>query len=151
MKKIILQIIAVSIMLTCCEKSKINYNDIDNMITKEIDENNIPGAVVLIGNENEIIFQKPYGVKNPKTNEKYNYDDIFRIASMTKAITSFGVVKLWEKGLIEFDDPIKKYIPEFNYVEILNSFNEDDTTYTTIERTKDITIRQLLTHTSGIG
>ena len=121
------------------------------MITKEIDENNIPGAVVLIGNENEIIFQKPYGVKNPKTNEKYNYDDIFRIASMTKAITSFGVVKLWEKGLIEFDDPIKKYIPEFNYVEILNSFNEDDTTYTTIERTKDITIRQLLTHTSGIG
>ena len=151
MKKIILQIIAVSIMLTCSEKPKINYNDIDNMITKEIDENNIPGAVVLIGNENEIIFQKPYGVKNPKTNEKYNYDDIFRIASMTKAITSFGVVKLWEKGLIEFDDPIKKYIPEFNYVEILNSFNEDDTTYTTIERTKDITIRQLLTHTSGIG
>lgn len=138
-------------MLTCSEKPKINYNDIDNMITKEIDENNIPGAVVLIGNENEIIFQKPYGVKNPKTNEKYNYDDIFRIASMTKAITSFGVVKLWEKGLIEFDDPIKKYIPEFNYVEILNSFNEDDTTYTTIERTKDITIRQLLTHTSGIG
>tara|TARA_B100001173_G_scaffold120977_2_gene105187 strand:+ start:1048 stop:2322 length:1275 start_codon:yes stop_codon:yes gene_type:complete len=151
MKKIILQIIAVSIMLTCSEKPKINYNDIDNMITKEIDENNIPGAVVLIGNENEIIFQKSYGVKNPKTNEKYNYDDIFRIASMTKAITSFGVVKLWEKGLIEFDDPIKKYIPEFNYVEILNSFNEDDTTYTTIERTKDITIRQLLTHTSGIG
>ncbi len=151
MKKIILQIIAISIMLTCSEKPKINYNDIDNMITKEIDENNIPGAVVLIGNENEIIFQKPYGVKNPKTNEKYNYDDIFRIASMTKAITSFGVVKLWEKGLIEFDDPIKKYIPEFNYVEILNSFNEDDTTYTTIERTKDITIRQLLTHTSGIG
>jgi len=151
MKKIILQIIAISIMLTCSEKPKINYNDIDNMITNEIDENNIPGAVVLIGNENEIIFQKPYGVKNPKTNEKYNYDDIFRIASMTKAITSFGVVKLWEKGLIEFDDPIKKYIPEFNYVEILNSFNEDDTTYTTIERTKDITIRQLLTHTSGIG
>lgn len=151
MKKIILQIIAISIMLTCSEKPKINYNNIDNMITKEIDENNIPGAVVLIGNENEIIFQKSYGVKNPKTNEKYNYDDIFRIASMTKAITSFGVVKLWEKGLIEFDDPIKKYIPEFNYVEILNSFNEDDTTYTTIERTKDITIRQLLTHTSGIG
>lgn len=151
MKKIILQIIAISIMLTCSEKPKINYNDIDNMITKEIDENNIPGAVVLIGNENEIIFQKSYGVKNPKTNEKYNYDDIFRIASMTKAITSFGVLKLWEKGLIEFDDPIKKYIPEFNYVEIINSFNEDDTTYTTIERTKDITIRQLLTHTSGIG
>ena len=70
---------------------------------------------------------------------------------MTKAITSFAVVKLWEKGLIDFDDPIKKYIPEFEYVEILDSFNEIDSSYTTIKRTKDITIRQLLTHTSGIG
>ena len=70
---------------------------------------------------------------------------------MTKAITSFGVVKLWEKGLIDFDDPIKKYIPEFEYVEILDSFDESDSSYTTRKRTKDITIRQLLTHTSGIG
>ena len=46
-----------------------------------------------------------------ETNEEFKNDDIFRIASMTKAITSFGVVKLWEKGLIDFDDPIKKYIP----------------------------------------
>jgi CubicO group peptidase (beta-lactamase class C family) len=70
---------------------------------------------------------------------------------MTKAITSFGVLKLWEKGLIDLDDPIKKYIPEFEYVEILDSFDESDSSYTTRKRTKDITIRQLLTHTSGIG
>ena len=140
-------------IFSCKEKSinPVNYDQIDIMINNEIESNNIPGAVILIGDEKGINYQKSYGIKNPETNEEYNNDDIFRIASMTKAITSFGVVKLWEKGLIDFDDPIKKYIPEFEYVQILDSFNENDSSYTTKKRIKDITIRQLLTHTSGIG
>tara|TARA_B100001564_G_scaffold331634_1_gene317822 strand:+ start:74 stop:1345 length:1272 start_codon:yes stop_codon:yes gene_type:complete len=141
------------LIFSCKEKSinPVNYDQIDSMINNEIESNNIPGAVILIGDEKGINYQKSYGIKNPETNEEYNNDDIFRIASMTKAITSFGVVKLWEKGLIDFDDPIKKYIPEFEYVQILDSFNENDSSYTTKKRIKDITIRQLLTHTSGIG
>ena len=150
MKKYILTLLVISFIFSCNENS-INYNQIDSMINNEIEANNIPGAVVLIGDEKGINFQKSYGIKNPETNEEFKNDDIFRIASMTKAITSFGVVKLWEKGLIDFDDPIKKYIPEFEYVEILDSFDESDSSFTTIKRTKDITIRQLLTHTSGIG
>lgn len=144
------------ILTTCTSNDKIfdksdNYFAIDSVINSQIRNNKIPGAVVLIGNDKEILFQKAYGVKNPETEELYKVDDIFRIASMTKAITSFGILKLWEKGLIEFDDPIKKYIPEFEYVEILDSFNESDSSYTTKKRINDITIRQLLTHTSGIG
>tara|TARA_B100001250_G_scaffold334523_1_gene300477 strand:- start:243 stop:1418 length:1176 start_codon:yes stop_codon:yes gene_type:complete len=126
-------------------------NLIDELITKDIKENKIPGAVVLVGNEKEIVFQKAYGIKNPETNEEYKVDDIFRIASMTKAITSIAVLKLWENGKIGLDDPIEKYIPEFKNVEILESFSKEDTSYTSISRTKKITIRQLLTHTSGIG
>ena len=144
------------ILTTCTSNDKIfdksdNYFAIDSVINSQIRNNKIPGAVVLIGNDKEILFQKAYGVKNPETEELYKVDDIFRIASMTKAITSFGILKVWEKGLIEFDDPIKKYIPEFEYVEILDSFNESDSSYTTKKRINDITIRQLLTHTSGIG
>jgi len=150
MKKYILTLLVTSFIFSCNENS-INYNQIDSMINNEIEANNIPGAVILIGDEKGINFQKSYGIKNPETNEEFKNDDIFRIASMTKAITSFGVVNLWEKGLIDFDDPIKKYIPEFEYVEILDSFNESDSSYTTFKRKKDITIRQLLTHTSGIG
>ena len=138
-------------MVFSCYENSINYEQIDSMISNEIEANNIPGAVILIGDEKGINYQKSYGIKNPETKEEFKNDDIFRIASMTKAITSFAVVKLWEKGLIDFDDPIKKYIPEFEYVEILDSFNEIDSSYTTVKRTKDITIRQLLTHTSGIG
>ena len=150
MKKHIL-ILLVSLVVFSCYENSINYEQIDSMISNEIEANNIPGAVILIGDEKGINYQKSYGIKNPETKEEFKNDDIFRIASMTKAITSFAVVKLWEKGLIDFDDPIKKYIPEFEYVEILDSFNEIDSSYTTIKRTKDITIRQLLTHTSGIG
>lgn len=150
MKKYI-QILLLSSVIFGCNENSINYDKIDSMINNEIEANNIPGAVILIGDEKGIIYHKSYGIKNPETNEEFKNDDIFRIASMTKAITSFGVMKLWEKGLIDFDDPIKKYIPEFEYVEILDSFNEIDSSYTTIKRTKDITIRQLLTHTSGIG
>lgn len=124
---------------------------IDDIISEDIKENKIPGAVVLVGNEDEIIFEKAYGIKNPETNEKYNTDDIFRIASMTKAITSVGVLKLWEEGKIGLDDPIDKYIPKFENIEILESFNNEDTSYTSKISTKKITIRQLLTHTSGIG
>jgi len=126
-------------------------NEIDKLIHSFIDDNQIPGAVVLVGDNKSILYQKAFGVKNPLTNEKYMTNDIFRIASMTKAITSLGVIKLWEKGKIGLDDPIEKYIPEFKNVQILDSYNKNDTTYSTINASKSITIRELLTHTSGIG
>lgn len=140
-----------------CTNTKSSYlnldrlKKIDDIISEDIKENKIPGAVVLVGNEDKIIFEKAYGIKNPETNEKYNTDDIFRIASMTKAITSVGILKLWEEGKIGLDDPIDKYIPKFENIEILESFNNEDTSYTSKISTKKITIRQLLTHTSGIG
>ena len=149
--------IFLMLLVIGCTNPKSSYlnldrlKKIDDIISEDIKENKIPGAVVLVGNEDEIIFEKAYGIKNPETNEKYNTDDIFRIASMTKAITSVGVLKLWEEGKIGLDDPIDKYIPKFENIEILESFNNEDTSYTSKISTKKITIRQLLTHTSGIG
>ena len=149
--------IFLMLLVIGCTNTKSSYlnldrlKKIDDIISEDIKENKIPGAVVLVGNEDEIIFEKAYGIKNPETNEKYNTNDIFRIASMTKAITSVGVLKLWEEGKIGLDDPIDKYIPKFENIEILESFNNEDTSYTSNISTKKITIRQLLTHTSGIG
>jgi CubicO group peptidase (beta-lactamase class C family) len=124
---------------------------VEELLTDDINNNKIPGAVVLVGNEKGIVYQKAFGIKNPLTNEKYSTDDIFRIASMTKAITSIAVLKLWEDGKINLDDPIEKYIPEFKDTEILETFNEKDSSYSSKPSTKKITIRQLLTHTSGVG
>ena len=126
-------------------------NQIENLIEKAIDKNSIPGAVVLVAKNNQIIYKKAFGIKNPETNDPYQIDDIFRIASMTKAITSIGIMKLWERGLIGLDDPIENYIPEFKNVGVLDKFFPKDSTFTIKPTKKKITIRNLLTHTSGLG
>tara|TARA_B110000881_G_C18535129_1_gene495341 strand:- start:118 stop:1395 length:1278 start_codon:yes stop_codon:yes gene_type:complete len=126
-------------------------NQIDNLIEKAIDKNSIPGAVVLVAKNNQIIYKKSFGIKNPETNDDYQVDDIFRIASMTKAITSIGIMKLWERGLIGLDDPIENYIPEFKNVGILDKFFPKDSTFTIKPTKNKITVRNLLTHTSGLG
>ena len=152
--KLYIFLVLLVIGCTNSENSKIDLERlkvVEELLTDDINNNKIPGAVVLVGNEKGIIYQKAFGVKNPLTNEKYSTDDIFRIASMTKAITSVAVLKLWEDGRINLDDPIEKYIPEFKDTEILKTFNEKDSSYTSKPSTKKITIRQLLTHTSGIG
>ena len=152
--KLYIFLVLLVIGCTNSENSRIDLERlkvVEELLTDDINNNKIPGAVVLVGNEKGIVYQKAFGVKNPLTNEKYATDDIFRIASMTKAITSVAVLKLWEDGRINLDDPIEKYIPEFKDAEILVSFNEKDSSYTSKPSTKKITIRQLLTHTSGIG
>ncbi len=152
--KLYIFLVLLVIGCTNSENSRIDLERlkvVEELLTDDIDNNKIPGAVVLVGNEKGIVYQKAFGVKNPLTNEKYATDDIFRIASMTKAITSVAVLKLWEDGKINLDDPIEKYIPEFKDTEILESFNEKDSSYTSKPSTNKITIRQLLTHTSGIG
>ena len=152
--KLYIFLVLLVIGCTNSENSRIDLERlkvVEELLTDDINNNKIPGAVVLVGNEKGIVYQKAFGVKNPLTNEKYAIDDIFRIASMTKAITSVAVLKLWEDGKINLDDPIEKYIPEFKDAEILQTFNEKDSSYTSKPSTKKITIRQLLTHTSGIG
>jgi CubicO group peptidase (beta-lactamase class C family) len=78
-------------------------------------------------------------------------ENIFRIASQTKAITSVAMMMLFEEGKFQLDDAVSKYIPAFKNQQVLDKFNEADTTYTTIPAKSEITIRQLLTHTSGLG
>ena len=152
--KLYIFLVVLIIGCTNSNNTKIDLNrlnSIEELLNKDIEENNLPGAVVLVGDDKGIVYKKAFGVKNPITMEKYKDDDIFRIASMTKAITSVAVLKLWEKGKIYLDDPIEKYIPEFKDVEIFESFNEKDSSYTSKPTSKKITVRQLLTHTSGIG
>jgi CubicO group peptidase (beta-lactamase class C family) len=124
---------------------------IDNMIQNAIKENVIPGATAIICRNGKIVYYKAFGNSDAANNKAFKTDDIFRIASQTKAITSTAVLMLWEEGKFFLDDPISKYIPEFKNPQILESFSSKDSSYTTKPAAKEITIRQLLTHTSGIG
>ena len=124
---------------------------IDRMLEDAIDQNQIPGAVALIARNGKIVYHKAFGMDNPGEKDKFEKDNIFRIASQTKAITATAVMMLWEQGKFQLDDPISNYIPAFENTGILDNFNEDDSSFTIKPIDKPITIRHLITHTSGIG
>ena len=124
---------------------------IDAMLNESIANSEIPGAVALVARNGKIVYNKAFGTANHETDRKFKTDDIFRIASQTKAITSTAVMMLWEEGKFQLDDPISKFIPEFKEPQVLDSLIERDSSFTTIPADKEITIRHLITHTSGIG
>lgn len=124
---------------------------IDQMCTEAVQKENLPGVVALVARNGKIVLWKAYGMADNQAGKALKRDDIFRIASQSKAITSTAVMILWEEGKFQLDDPISKYIPEFKNPQVLKSFKYSDTTYTTEPAKSEITIRHLLTHTSGIG
>ncbi|MEX1123314.1 MAG: serine hydrolase domain-containing protein, partial [Balneolales bacterium] len=111
----------------------------------------VPGAVALVARNGKVVYHKAFGMADHETGREFNKHDIFRIASQTKAITSTAVMMLWEEGRFQLDDPISDYIPEFQNPTLLESYDPSDTSYTTSPAGNEITIRHLLTHTSGIG
>jgi len=124
---------------------------IDQMCAEAVRKGDLPGMVTLVARNGKIVLWKAYGMSDNQAGKAMMRDDIFRIASQTKAITSTAVMMLWEEGKFRLDDPISKYIPEFKNPRVLKSFNYSDTTWTGEPARSEITIRQLLTHTSGIG
>ncbi|MCP4882970.1 MAG: beta-lactamase family protein, partial [Flavobacteriales bacterium] len=124
---------------------------IDDAIIESIEKNEIPGAVALVARKGKIVYFKAFGMADKNSKRELKKDAIFRIASQTKAITSTAVMMLWEEGKFRLDDPISKYIPEFKNPKVLDSLIEKDSSFTSVKADKEITIRHLITHTSGIG
>ncbi|MBT3386028.1 MAG: beta-lactamase family protein [Prolixibacteraceae bacterium] len=124
---------------------------LNEMCEQAVKEDNLPGIVTLVARNGKIVHWKAYGMADNQSGKKLKRDAIFRIASQSKAITSTAVMMLWEEGKFRLDDPISRYIPEFENPQILESFKFSDTTYLTKPVETEITIRHLLTHTSGIG
>jgi CubicO group peptidase (beta-lactamase class C family) len=131
--------------------SRERLSRIDAMCEEAVTEGDIPGVVALVARNGKIVYWKAFGMADNESGRTLKRDDIFRIASQSKAITSTAVMMLWEEGKFKLDDPISKYIPEFADPQVLESFQYSDTTYTTVSASGEITIRHLMTHTSGIG
>jgi CubicO group peptidase (beta-lactamase class C family) len=124
---------------------------IDRMCQKAVADGEIPGVVALVARRGKIVYDKAFGMADTEAKRELKRDDIFRIASQTKAITATAVMMLWEEGQFRLDDPISKYIPEFKNPQLLKTFDAATTNYTTEPAKSEITIRQLMNHTSGIG
>ena len=123
---------------------------IDSLVAGLIAQKKIPGAVVYIARHGKVAYHKAWGYRDAETRDPLRKDDIFRMASQSKAIASLAVMMLWEEGKFGLDEPVSRYIPEFAKPMVLKTFNPADSSYTAESAGREITIRQLLTHTSGI-
>lgn len=124
---------------------------IDHEMNDWIEKGWMQGGTALIIRNGKIVYYKAAGYNDLDSRTPMQKENIFRIASQTKAITSVAIMILFEEGKLLLDDPVSKYIPAFKKQQVLDKFNPTDTTYTTMPAKKEITIRELLTHTSGLG
>lgn len=124
---------------------------IDAMAESAVTDGDVPGLVAIVARNGKIVYHKAFGLADNTSGRKLKKNDIFRIASQTKAVTATAVMMLWEEGLFQLDDPISKFIPEFKNPQVLDKYSYTERTYTTIPAKREITIRHLLTHSSGIG
>ena len=113
-----------------------------------VDEGKIPGYLVLIARRGKAAYLHRYGLRDVEAGLPVEEDTIFRIYSMTKPITSVGVMMLYERGLLQLDDPASEFIPGFKELEVFES--GDVESYLTMPAEREMTIRDLLTHTSGL-
>jgi len=111
-------------------------------------ENQLSGGVTLVLRHGKIAYFDAFGYRDTESKDNMEIDDIFRIASQTKAMISVGIMILQEKGQLLISDPVGKYIPKYNSTTVAVK-TEDG--YKVVPANRQITIRDLLTHTAGVG
>lgn len=124
---------------------------LDSLFRTAIDRKEIPGVVALIAKEGEIVYHKALGESDVVHGKAQATEDIFRLASMTKPITAVAALMLYEEGKFQLDDLLSQHIPAFRDPQILDSIDLVDSSFTAHRAENEITIRQLFTHSSGIG
>src|SRR5437868_4703916 len=125
---------------------------IDAYLKNEIDQNKIPGAIMMIQRNGKTAYFNSFGVRDPGTKAPMTPDTIFRIYSMSKPITTVAAMMLVEEGKLQLDDPLSKYIPAFADVKVgVEKKGEDGkVSLDLVPVRRPITIQDLMRHTSGL-
>ena len=123
---------------------------IDTVVKGYIDKGWINGVVTLVIHDHHVVQYKGYGWSDAESKKPMRRDDLFRLASQTKAVISVGIMQLFEQGKFYLDEPVADFLPAFRNMTVLDKYNAADTTYTTVPAKRAITFRDLLTHTSGL-
>jgi CubicO group peptidase (beta-lactamase class C family) len=124
---------------------------IEAFLKTAIERGDVPGVVVLVTGPDRVLYHEAFGKMSTAKALEMKKDTIFNIASMTKAVTSVGVMMLVDEGKVGLDDEVSRYLPQFKAPQVLSKVDAAAGTYETRPASRPITIRQLLTHTSGIG
>ena len=124
---------------------------IDTSLRGAVERKDVPGVVALVVDKDRVLYQGAFGVADIGEARPLRLDALFRIASMTKAVTSTAAMQLVEQGRFAIEDPVEKYLPEFAKLSVFESFDGATGAYRLRPATKPVTIRHLFTHTSGLG
>jgi methyl acetate hydrolase len=125
--------------------------DLDGYLAAQVGPQRIPGMVAMVVDAKQTLYLNAFGQQDVAGDKPMRTDSIFRIASMTKPVTAVAAVMLIEEGKLGLDDPASKYLPEFANRPVMENFNFTDKSYTTRAPKSPVTVRQLFTHTSGLG
>jgi CubicO group peptidase (beta-lactamase class C family) len=120
---------------------------INPVMQRYVNENKLPGMITMVARHGKVVNFEKYGSMD--IDKPMQLNTFFRIASMTKPITSVGVMILYDEGYFQLDDPVAKYIPEFKDLKVYSS--KDKNGIHLVDQIKPMTIRDLLTHTSGLA
>lgn len=125
------------------------WRSLDSTVAAAVEQDLIPGAVLLIERPGTARLHKSYGLADPMRGRAMDKDALFRICSQTKAITATAAMILWERGQLDLDAPVARYLPSFEHIGVLDSLAMD-TTFTTRPALRPPTVRHLMAHTAGI-
>lgn len=128
-----------------------NSGEINAWLEQSIRTTKVPGVVALVTDRNGVIYAHAAGDRSRMNRVPMTLDTIFNIASMTKPVGTAAIMMLVEQGKLSLDDPISKYVPEFSGRPVIASFNQADASLTTRPATREVTIRHLLSHSSGLA
>ena len=122
---------------------------LEKYVQSQMSQGNIPGAVTMVIRQGKVVHLAANGYKNIATKNPMKTDDLFYIQSMTKPIISTAFMMLYEEGYFKLDDPVSKYLPEFKNLRVVRS-NQDGPDAPTDSLKSQITIAQLMSHSSGL-
>jgi CubicO group peptidase (beta-lactamase class C family) len=125
--------------------------EIDTYLSGAVRDTRIPGIVALVVDADRVLYTGAFGRQDVARGVPMANDTIFRIASMTKPVTSAAVMMLVQEGDIGLDDPVSDYLPAFEDEQVIENFDPADKSYTARAAAAPMTVRHLLTHTSGLG
>ncbi|MFM2124153.1 MAG: hypothetical protein RL328_604, partial [Acidobacteriota bacterium] len=128
---------------------------ITQMLQRHIQEGKMAGASAIVARKGKVVFQTAHGVMDLDTKQPVTMETMFRVASMTKPVTSVALMMMVEEGKVHLDDPISRYIPEFKAltVAVPNGPAQGNAPppFVTKAPAREITVKDLLTHVSGLA
>ena len=124
---------------------------IDAGLRAAIERKDVPGVVALVTSRERVLYTGAFGVADVATSRPLTADALFRIASMTKPVTSVALMQLVEQGRVGLDDPAEKFLPELKNLKVIETFDAATGAYQLRPASKPPTVRHFLTHTSGLA